>query len=141
MRAKPNRAPQARGDQLKTFLREAAGTPLEIHVVRPPDYVMLLISGQRPELVRVCRAWFQHADLAKAGTGPLCMTCDTEFNRETQPAAIYYVIPFARRPATAMVTGVCHLCFGRLDQQSLLAHYRKVWPDAYFDKRFVGAMQ
>lgn len=140
MKATPGKAPRARRDQMEHFLREVDGVPLEICVLRAPDVMALLLSGRRSDGLTTVVSWFAQTARAPAGTGPLCMLCETEFSRATMPEAICCIWPFARRPAAAMATGICRQCFGRVDQKALLTHYRKIWPDAYFE-RVVGTVQ
>jgi len=68
----------------------------------------------------------------------VCMTCDAEFwfspasSTMHTPKAFHVMLPFAKEPALAIVTGICVKCFAREDlDKGIVQALREMWPDLH----------
>jgi hypothetical protein len=63
---------------------------------------------------------------------PKCLTCDTEFSEEQQPAAFVVNAPNTKEPSLALLTGICHECVRHSDDYLIEVYkknLRQIYPD------------
>jgi hypothetical protein len=68
--------------------------------------------------------WLAMADQARAGSGPLCLGCKTEFGPDNQPAAFCVSRTLNREPMVVL-TGICTSCSSKPDGDLLAIARRR----------------
>jgi hypothetical protein len=121
------------------FLRDiGAGKPgggvVAMRVIRGIQVLDALLRDHIDiEALRILQCipeWLRMTSKAEPGRGPLCLTCDIEFSRQTPPpVAFVLTTPHFKDPASEMsvlLTGVCLAC-ARQSDDDLLAVARRHW--------------
>lgn len=73
------------------------------------------------DIADLLQPYARRALAAKPGHGPLCLTCETEFVRDTAPPmAFFFARPAGRQRTTGMLVGVCAVCAGKHSDDYLI---------------------
>lgn len=140
---KRKRKPSRSGkDDLETALQGLCSTSIVCAIVRKNDVLGALFRiHEDPSAVHLVKATallLQKAFESEPGKGPLCLRCDTEFNKTIAPADFWIVYPYLIDWSNAagqpyLVTGICDQC-SQQDDHELKAvgirQMKRIWPDS-----------
>jgi hypothetical protein len=116
---------------LDQFDKARNGGTMRLFLFRQSD-IQRLVRSHNPVAQAALGAIAQFLAESKADDRPKCLTCDTEFSEEQQPAAFVINAPNTNEPSLALLTGICRECVCHRDDfliEVYKKNLRQIYPD------------
>jgi hypothetical protein len=116
---------------LDQFDKARDGGTMRLFLFRQSD-IQRLARSRNPVAQAALGAIAQFLAESKGDDKPICLTCDTEFSEQQQPAAFVVNAPNTKEPSLALLTGICRECVRHSDDYLIDVYkknLRQIYPD------------